>query len=177
APHDSRTFHEMGYAEGALCSLFTKVPARKREAIGHCQAALDSIEIAVRGSKDPIKAGTDLVNRHSWLASAYLVNDDAAHAIAEFEVQDRLLDGLMRADPHSMTRKRLWIAFEREIAWSEATKMNRKGEALARLAKAASLADEMIRFEPKDANLKQLRSKIDDDVKEIEAMPNGKVMR
>src|SRR6185312_9998284 len=29
APHDSRTFHEMGYAEGALCSLFTKVPARK----------------------------------------------------------------------------------------------------------------------------------------------------
>lgn len=169
APGDPRSDQEVGFADGNLCSNALKLPNKSTVAIQLCTVALENMDRAVRRSGPTDAMQRNLANRHSWLASAYLASGDQNRAESQILIEDRILDDLLRKDPKNALNKHLWVSLQRQSAWMEA-QMGHKDLANARLARAAAVLDEMIRYESRNSTWRDLRSRIDKDLAEISAL-------
>lgn len=167
ASHDPRSAQEIGYAEGNLCTNALKMKGQSAQAVSLCSEALKNMERAARGSPKNFVMTKNLANRHSWLASAYLANYDKAHALDELRKEDAFLDQLLHADSRHVEGKYLWASFQRQSAYLE-EKMGRKASALDRLTRASSVLDQMIAYDPDNADWRELRRKILEDVQFIQ---------
>lgn len=167
APHDPRSAQEIGYAEGNLCTNALKIKGRAAQAVRLCSDALKSMEHAAQGSPKSFIMTKNLANRHSWLASAYLANHDT-RALAELQREDIFLDELLHADSKHAQGKYLWASFQRQSAYLE-EKMGRNASALDRLTRASSVLDQMIAYDPDNADWQELRRKIQEDLQPIQA--------
>jgi len=165
-PNNPRYLREAGYAEGNLCSIALKTPQDHVTALKSCLAALKHMEAAAR-RMDPSDGITwDLANRHAWLADAYLANGDHKNALAQRLIQEKLLNGLMAADPRNMNLKHFWVALQPVLAWMEANDGQRE-KALARLRSATAISDQLVAFDPSNKTWVQQRAKLDSDIAQI----------
>jgi tetratricopeptide (TPR) repeat protein len=171
APNDPRYLREAGYAEGNLCSIALKPPKDLATALKSCSAALEHMEMAARRLGASGGIAEDLANRHGWLADVYRANGDRDLAMAHRLIQERILNGLMQADPQNMHLKSSWITVQRILAWMDAVSGQQKG-ALARLQRATSISDQMIAFDSSNKMWVQQRAKLDSDIAQIIRMPS-----
>jgi len=168
APHDPRSAQEIGYAEGNLCTNALMIKGKAAPAIRLCSEALKNMERAAQGSPKSFVMTKNLTNRHSWLASAYLANYDRAHATAELKKEDVFLDELLRTDSKHAEGKYLWASFQRQSAYLE-KKLGHKASALDRLTRASAVLDAMIAYDPNNADWRELRRNIQEDLQTIQA--------
>ncbi|HEX4295059.1 MAG TPA: hypothetical protein VHZ29_13070 [Rhizomicrobium sp.] len=170
APSDPRPIGEIAYSEGNLCSVDLRLPKEHKTAINYCLAALGHMEQFVRRTGATAKDRIALVNRHSWLASAYFANDDDARATEQLMIEERILDVLMRADPLSKQLENFWVPLQRQIAWAE-LKSGKNQSARARLVRAIAVLDDMIKLDPSNDSWARLRAKTEQDLKQTPAAP------
>ena len=163
APHDPRSAQEVGFANGNLCMNATKLEGQGAQAVKLCSSALQDMERAARASPKGLEMTKNLVNRHSWLVTAYLMNGDEAGAAREIEKEDVLLEELLHADSKHAEAKYLWASFQRQNAYVEG-KLGRKAKAQQRLTRALAVLDEMIAYDPSNADWRELRQKTEKDL-------------
>ena len=162
APENPRYLRELGYAEGNLCALALNPPKKPASALTLCSAALRHMEAAARRMPTAGALSSDLSNRHSWMASAYLEVGDRANAKRHLLAQEKILSGLMAADPKDMRWKSSWIVLQRILAWIE-NKEGRSQAAILRLQSAMQISDRMIAFEPNNKTWAQQRASLISD--------------
>lgn len=167
-PNNPKFLREVGYANGNLCSVALKPPGYPKHALHYCTAALTNMEMAARLEKNTTETAIDLANRHAWLANAYLSNNAPQQAMAHWLIQERILNGIMRADPKNMDVKSFWIALQRTLAWREQN-VGAYEAALARLRQAKAVSDLMVAFDPSNENWGMQRKKINSDIVDISA--------
>ncbi len=146
-PRSAKYLREVGYADGNLCSIMQRPPMNAKAAVRLCGRALQAMEAAaaVGGGGDEID--DDIVNRHAWLADAYLRARDIAHARAERNAEQHLLSKLISSDPKNMNRKADWIALQIALALLDEQE-KRSWDCRERLKAAAALIDAMVAFDP-----------------------------
>ena len=127
APRDPRSDQEVGFADGNLCSNALELPKQSGQAIPLCTVALENMEKAAKRSGHTDSMERNLANRHSWLASAYLANGNDGHATAQIEIEDGILDSLLRRIPKMRS---ISICGSRSSAKAHGWKRRWEGETL-----------------------------------------------
>lgn len=163
APRDPRSMQELGFAEGDLCTNALKIKGKSASAVSLCTNALADMERAARARPQASTMTRNLANRHSWLATAYVMNGNNKQASVELDHEDVLLDHLLRTDPKHAVTKILWISLQRQSAWID-RQLGKMAQAKDRLTRAAAVLDEMIRSDPQNDDWRELRSKIEADI-------------
>lgn len=165
APRNPWYLRELGYAEGDLCTVAFKLPDGRAETLRACRAAVTYMEEAARlHPSDSMEL--DVSREHSWLSDAYRYNNDTPHALAERLVEEKLLGRLIAADPENLVYRGRWIPLQRVLARYENEAGNRQ-QALDRLAKALSMLNDMIAFDPANQSWIVMRSKLEADVARV----------
>ena len=163
-PDDPIYLREAGYAEGNLCSVALEAKQRRpASALQSCKAALGHMERAARRLGPDRGIAVDLVNRHAWVADAYLASGDRAQARAHRLIQERLLSALMRDDPRNVDLKELWVSLQRAFAKLEMD-VGRREDARRRLQQALSTLNAMIEFDPSNNEWLKQRARIERDL-------------
>lgn len=163
---------EQSFAEGDLCSLAFKPPKDRAAALSNCLAALHHMEAAVRRLPPSTLLESELANRHSWLGDAYRLNGDDADAVAQWTMQERTLDALIRAEPQNMMFRSAWIAAQRSLARADA-EAGRTEAARERLQHAIAALDDMIAFEPGNKSWIEQKARIESDLAKMTATMTG----
>ncbi|MFL6857917.1 MAG: toll/interleukin-1 receptor domain-containing protein [Allosphingosinicella sp.] len=101
-PGDPRSFRELGYSEGNLCTLQLDGQPAPAAALPSCLASLAAMERVRRMLPQDPKAVEDVANRHAWVGKAWLARADLPRAKASFETYLGLLEGLARASPDDL---------------------------------------------------------------------------
>jgi len=140
-------------------------------AIRTCTDALSETEWVAQHAGVTGENVNNLIDRHAWLADAYFAANDFARSKSERLKQERLLDGLMKADPRNRDLKDTWIVLERALANIEQGQ-GQDNAARARLENALAAADEMIRFDDKNDEWRKSRVQIQEDLENL--TPNEK---
>ena len=171
APTNPRYHQEVAYADGNLCSVALEKPVDVNGAIRTCTDALSETEWVAQHAGVTGENVNNLIDRHAWLADAYFAANDFARSKSERLKQERLLDGLMKADPRNRDLKDTWIVLERALANIEQGQ-GQDNAARARLENALAAADEMIRFDDKNDEWRKSRVQIQEDLENL--TPNEK---
>jgi tetratricopeptide (TPR) repeat protein len=159
APDNPRYQREAGYADGNSCTIALVPPEHAPEALRSCKAALAHMEVAARRVGPTNDMQNDLVNRHAWLADAYVAVGDIRSATASRLRQERLLQQLIAVDPKNMDLKDSWISLQRALARLEI--MNHQQElARHRLVSTLAMLETMIAFDPKNKNWREQHDRI-----------------
>jgi hypothetical protein len=149
APANARYRRELAYAEGNLCSVALEPPKDPRAALRHCAAALAAMQVVARAMPGDAHVAADLVNRHAWLSDAYVDAGDLSSALEQRQLQQKLLDELLSADPQNMDLKDTWVVLQRAVAGLE-YRAGRADAARRRLVTAQRVVAEMIAFDPEN---------------------------
>ncbi len=162
APGNSRYLRELAFAEGNLCSVALKPPVDADRALGLCASALAHMEAAAKDKNAPKAIAADVANRHGWLADAYLAKLDYERAARHRLIQDRIIRGLMEADPMNMDLKSDWVALQRILAWMD-IRAGHADRAMERIHRAQKVIDDMIAFDPSNKDWIEQREKLKAD--------------
>lgn len=164
APNNPTYRKEAGYAEGTLCSIAEQKPYDPAAALQHCAAALNQMEEAARLSNsqhgdtaEKKKIDDDLMNRHAWLAEAYLENHDLAHAKSERMTEAAMVDRAMIADPQNMDLKDTWVAVQLALARLDAESRD-AATAKLRLTRVLELVNSMVYFDPRNQRWREQKA-------------------
>jgi len=173
APTNPKYRQEVGFADSNLCSVAEqRTPTDGRGAILYCTDALVETEWAAHRSGATREAVNNLVERHAWLADAYFAAGDFPRAKSERLAQERLLNGLMKADPKNRDLKDTWIILQRALAYIERGQ-GHDDAARTLLEKALAAADEMIRFDDKNDEWRKSRTQIQRDLENLRSTGKG----
>jgi hypothetical protein len=93
---------EAAFADGDLCMTNLSPPADTKTAVAMCRIALAEMERAARDAGPSEKMAINLINRHAWLADAYLADGDIVPARAERIAEKPMIDRELAIDPHSL---------------------------------------------------------------------------
>lgn len=170
APGNAGYLRELAYAEGSLCTAVLSPPVDSGAALRHCASALAAMETAARGLKDDPRIGSDLINRHAWMADAYDAAGDPRRALDERLEQERQLEALIATQPSDAGRKADWVALQRALA-SLLVKSGDEAAALERLRKARVAAEKLSEFDPEDARVVRMLDGINKSVAYLETPP------
>jgi hypothetical protein len=174
APSNSTYRQELAYAEGDLCSLALTAPPDPTSALQSCDAALMEMEQAAsRG--DPKEFALPIINRHAWLADAYRADRQFGRARAEREIEQRLLDAQIAADPKNMRLEEIWIATQRAFALLD-TDAGDTASARRRLLLILGKLDSMIRFDTSNNSWIKQKSHVESELKELDSKSSRKEM-
>ena len=165
-PNNPKYLREEGYADEDLCIIELKPPSDPKAAVGLCRSALFATEGAARTSKIEAGISDDLVNRHAWLADAYLAFGDGPAARAERLAEERILRRELAADPNSMFHKADWVSLEIALALLDEN-ANRRRDANERLMGAQQVLNVMTAFDPKNETWKSQSSWIKEKLKTL----------
>ncbi len=160
APDNAKFRRELAYAEGNLCSLALAEPVDARAALRSCTSSLDEMEAVARLPNAGSKVALDLVNRHAWLADAYLANGNWEAARRERLAQEQLLAPLMAADPLNKDLKLIWVALQRGLSRAE-VKLGDPKAARARLLAARDVLTGLIDLDPENQEWRRRRTNLD----------------
>lgn len=153
APDDVRSFKEVGYAAGNLCSLRMEQD-RTKNLVELCARALRSMKAAADRLPNDQATWRDVANRHAWLADAYrrVGNLQAAHVqrLAEADIIDRLL----ASDPHNARLHRAGIWSHRALSKIERESGNVPAARL-RLRGAVKELERLVASDPENQELAQ----------------------
>jgi catechol 2,3-dioxygenase-like lactoylglutathione lyase family enzyme len=133
---------EMGYAEGNLCTQMLAASADPNTAMVHCEASLDLISGAARSAPKDRSIQSDLANRLGWMSQAYKAKGDLPEAMRQRQLEDAVLEPLMRADPKAADLKRQWAAMQRAMGGLELL-MGRPEDARARLLGTRAVVEQI----------------------------------
>lgn len=160
-PANARYRRELAYADGNLCTLAFLPPREPRAALERCTMALTEMQATARLSgRADAALSDDLINRHAWMADAYVANRRDAEALAQRRIEERLLAQRIAAEPKNMTLKNDWAVLQ----WSLAALEIRLGEqdaGMRRLRAAQVVLREMTAFEPGNQEWRRLRLRFD----------------
>ncbi|HEX4295057.1 MAG TPA: toll/interleukin-1 receptor domain-containing protein [Rhizomicrobium sp.] len=167
-PKSAKYHREVGYAETNLCAVAEwEEPADPPSAIRYCAAALTETELAIRGRALTGSLADDLLERHAWLADAYYAARDFSKAKQERLVEERLLNGFIASDPQNMDLRDTWVVLQRalaKIAWQQ----GETADARARLMRAQSVVNDMIRFDKANGSWAQSQAQILQDLTDLD---------
>jgi tetratricopeptide (TPR) repeat protein len=94
-PATARSFRELAYAEGNLCSVAVELVNDGPAAVASCKPALEYMRRAVEIEGDTESGQADVANRHGWLADAYRADGKLElaqqHRLDQLAILDRLL--------------------------------------------------------------------------------------
>jgi len=158
---------ELAYAEGNLCSLALRKPRDPPAALRHCSASLSEMEATAGLAGQRQGLVSDLINRHAWMADAYLANGAPAKALAERVVQERLLEQEMARDPRNTNLKKIWVLLQRDLANLDVG-LGKTANARSRLKRSKIAIEEMVDSDPENAEWKRISAKIDDAISYVE---------
>ena len=148
-PDDPIYRHEAAYAAGSLCSVDLDSPQEPQAALQSCEKALHEMETAAMLLGKTPDILEDLINRHAWLADAYLANGRRDDAMTQRLIEEGLLSKQMASDPKNMHLKEMWVALQRALGRLDVANGERPA-ARKRFESALSTLDEMTSFDPKN---------------------------
>lgn len=166
APNNPKYLREAGYADGNLCSLALREPVDPAAAVRLCGSALADMKKAARHLNPESGIADDIVNRHAWMADAYLAAGDAARARAERLEEEQILDGQIAHDPKNMHLKSVWVALQIALARLDEA-ANRTTEARSRLTNTLPTLVAMIHFDPTNEAWRAQRVWIDTELSKL----------
>jgi tetratricopeptide (TPR) repeat protein len=150
-----------------------KEPNGAATAVKYCADAVTQMELAARGYPSPDDLSDDLIDRHAWLADAYLVSGDLTKARAQRLTEESMLKKRIAADPKNRDLKDSWIVLQRAFAKLEAREGN-TDPAEARYRQALAAVDEMISYDKSNNEWIKLRSEIGDELAFLKKAKTGK---
>ncbi|MGH6873203.1 MAG: toll/interleukin-1 receptor domain-containing protein [Rhizomicrobium sp.] len=165
-PGDPRFLRELAFAEGNLCSIALRPPVDAARAIGLCEQALLHMQRAAKQKGASSVIAADIVNRESWMATAFRGTHDNAQASLHLHIEEDLLNRLLASDPFDMTLRRDWIADQRLLARVEAEEGD-FASAQSRLQAASKLIEDMARFDPQNRTWASLKSKVEKELHDL----------
>jgi len=181
APRSAAYRREVGYGEGDLCALALRrrpeaatdgppEPRDPKAALEHCSKALSEIEASARvGGRDAANE-QDLINRHSWLARAHSASGDTLAAMRERLLQERILNNQIAVDSRNQRLRATWVILQKEIAGLEVL-LGERDDARSRLLKAKAVLDELLAFDPDNAEWAVQRDRMDAALAYFERAP------
>jgi hypothetical protein len=167
-PKNPKYLRETAYAESNLCTAAILPPHDPAAAVKWCRAALAHMQAACRNLEPGDDIDKDLADRHAWLADAYRISGDYAHARAEREAEEKLLDRMMAADPADADLKDSWVSMQRAFAALDAQEGHPE-RARARLLQARDAVDRLVALEPANLRWERLRSRIEAELDQLPA--------
>ncbi len=168
APKNPRYLRELSYAEGDLCTLALSKPEDPPAAVRLCGKALAHMKEAAREEPGLDHVAVDISDKESWMGSAFHAVGDNGRALQHWQIQERMLEGFMAADPQNAERRGEWVALQRNMARMDAG-AGRRDLAEARLRSAAARLDAMTRLDPSNAAWTLQKRKIEDDLRKLGA--------
>ncbi|HEY1629951.1 MAG TPA: TIR domain-containing protein [Rhizomicrobium sp.] len=168
APRNPTWQMEAGYAEESLCSVAVKKRLKNPETLRACKSALDHMERAAKlhSSKN---IAVNIANQHEWIADAYRLKGDMAHAKQERIVAEAILNEQMAADPKNMDLKVTWVADQ--VALASFDRISNPNAARARLLRAKDVIEAMTNFDPKNKAWSRERDIVEHALDEVSTKP------
>jgi hypothetical protein len=164
SPENTKYRLELAYADSNLCSFALDPKSSHAGAIQICAAALADIKIAAShpdANYDNPEAQKDLatqiLNSMANLADAYRVNHNFAASRSERKAEEHLLDRELATDPKNKDLQDTWIVIQRAYAHLDEDQ-GRPADAEATLEQAIAAANQMVGFDPTNAQWAQLRA-------------------
>lgn len=162
---DSRNpewLREAGYAAGNLCTLEMARSGAGRDALGHCEAALEWMERVSLLLPENAQATEDVINRLGWLADIHAGRGRPDQALRMHRRREELIDGLLERDPSNYDYREIWLTAQSALARFEPPAAARR-----RLAQAARVAERMRRFDPDNAVWSDRLARIEEARREL----------
>lgn len=141
---------ELAYAEGNLCSVALSPPADGRGAVQHCSLALATLQALSAEAPRDRALRLDVINRHGWMADAYMAAGDNGQATAQRTLQLERLAPMIAEDPQNLDLRTRWVAAQSALATLE-FRAGKLAEANARFKEVRRVVDLMIAFDPTNA--------------------------
>lgn len=157
-----RALRETGYAEGNLCSLTVRDPARLDEAVRHCELALAAQRRVLAMLPGNRNASVDVANRLSWMADALARRGDVSTALRHSEEAESMVRELLREDSANKDTQDLLFA----VLYGRGRFLIRAGlnrEAEAPLREAAAIVAGLQAVDPTNERWRRMAQ----DVREI----------
>jgi hypothetical protein len=159
-PNNPRYRRESAAADSNLCVVALAQSQHTDDAIQICSSALAKTTQLAGRSKPDTDVSNDIINMHAWLADAYYLKGDLAHAKAERLSEELLVDAQIASDPRNMELKDTWITTQRALALIE-SQSGDKDAAKARLNRSLTVVQAMVRFDPKNQSWAKDRNSIE----------------
>lgn len=156
APRNSRYRQELSYADSNLCATALEKPVDAATAVRYCTDALEQMQRAVRGREKTDKAINLLIERHAWLADAYLARGEAEQAREQRRIEAGMLDGLIAEDPQNQDLKGTWVALHIAVAEIE-HELGRSAAGIEELRRALPVAEAMEKLDPSNVDWRDQR--------------------
>lgn len=166
SPENAKYRREAAYADGNMCSLALRTPADPKSAVLWCKLALREMEQASRHLAPSNGIQDDLINRHAWMADAYVAANNIASARTERLKEERILAGELANDPENMDRKSTWIALQISLALFD-ERDRRMTSARNRLNHTMSTLESMIKFDHRNKKWQSQRTWIRSELSKL----------
>jgi hypothetical protein len=163
SPGSTKYRLELAYADSNFCYVPLNNP-NHAGAIKACTTALADIQNAASHpdanytNREAHRVLTSqLMNSLSQLSDAYRMNNNLTAARLELKIEENLLDHELAADPKNKDLKDYWIIVQRDYAHMDERQGN-WSEAEVTLERAIAAANQMVKFDPSNAEWAQFRS-------------------
>lgn len=159
APNKPDWVRELGFAQGALCSLSLEMRQSASRSLTECHAASVSMASVYRNSPDKLMSGIEYANRLGWEADAALAAGDESRAVRLRTDQVKLTRYL--ADQFPLDARALKSEMLSQLGYAKLLqKLGRSAEAGRAADRALELINRLANLDPSNADWQARRQQI-----------------
>ena len=149
-PRDTRSYLEVAYADGNLCTYHLAAPANPAAATPLCDRSLDQMRRVADLKQHDAAAEGDLANRIAWAADAALASGNLDRSLTLRTEQERLVAKLIAADPDNRDHHDTGATVQIALADLHQAQGNQR-RAKQSLDAAVVAVERLIAFDPHNA--------------------------